>query len=328
MATRKAPDGEDENPAKRQRFMQSQDAVVEPAEAKNTAPSLDDILLDTLVKALSYLSPEDMNAFAMCSRRCREARSNESLNQIRTGVIVCSEQSSTRSIFKAILSGGWNTAFSGNRTHLRIENIEHIEFDPIASLAGTTQTEARLEGVTSLTLSSSPNRRVAVDGLQFLSILPNLKEINFGHVMVSTIHPCWSLGNHCHPKLSITGTGSENCLELTGFGLNNSQNVTELYLDGAHLLSTLPEVVTRMLLESDGIPTFVLVAYRRLERLSLKGTTWGSRSSLRPQKENLSQSMLMKIARKHPTLRWLRSDLSAENMEILKNERPDITLVS
>ena len=36
----------------------------------------------------------------------------------------------------------------------------------------------------------------------------------------------------------------------------------------------------------------------------------------------------MKMVRLHPTLKWLRSDLTAENVAILQQERPDVTFVS
>jgi len=44
--------------------------------------------------------------------------------------------------------------------------------------------------------------------------------------------------------------------------------------------------------------------------------------------ERIPQDMLMKMVRHHPTLRWLRSDLTPENVAILQQERPDITFVS
>jgi hypothetical protein len=37
--------------------------------------------------------------------------------------------------------------------------------------------------------------------------------------------------------------------------------------------------------------------------------------------------MIMKMVRRHPALKWLRSDL-AENVSILQQERPDITFAS
>ena len=40
------------------------------------------------------------------------------------------------------------------------------------------------------------------------------------------------------------------------------------------------------------------------------------------------QEMLIKMVRLHPTLRWLRSDLTKENIAMLQQERPEITFVS
>jgi hypothetical protein len=42
----------------------------------------------------------------------------------------------------------------------------------------------------------------------------------------------------------------------------------------------------------------------------------------------ITQGMLMKMVQLSPTLRWLRSNLTNENVEILRRERPDVTFVS
>jgi hypothetical protein len=38
--------------------------------------------------------------------------------------------------------------------------------------------------------------------------------------------------------------------------------------------------------------------------------------------------MLIKMVRNNRTLQWLRSDLLAENVAMLQQERPDVTLIS
>ena len=48
---------------------------------------------------LGFLSAEDLNSFAICSRRCREARSSPSLDQTRTGTIICSQNTSVLKIY-------------------------------------------------------------------------------------------------------------------------------------------------------------------------------------------------------------------------------------
>lgn len=64
---------------------------------------------------------------------------------------------------------------------------------------------------------------------------------------------------------------------------------------------------------------------QQLERLSLKDAHWWCGEV----REWLPQSMLIKIVRHHRSLRWFRSDLTAEeNIEVLKREHPLITFVT
>ena len=72
---------------------------------------------------------------------------------------------------------------------------------------------------------------------------------------------------------------------------------------------------------------YLLMCCKHLERLSLKDVTWHIDGTSLPR-EPIPQEMLMKMVRRHPTLRWLQSDLTPENVAILKQERPEITFVS
>jgi hypothetical protein len=63
----------------------------------------------------------------------------------------------------------------------------------------------------------------------------------------------------------------------------------------------------------------------RLERVSVRGGCWSVPclpASL------LCQEVLIRFVRNAPNLRWFRSDLTPENVAMLKAERPDVTFVS
>ena len=80
-----------------------------------------------------------------------------------------------------------------------------------------------------------------------------------------------------------------------------------------------------------GRRNFILRHCTNLERLSIKRATWCTVDRDHHQETScgpLPQEMLMKMVRFHPTLRWLRSDLTQENVDIFKQERPDITFVT
>lgn len=82
---------------------------------------------------------------------------------------------------------------------------------------------------------------------------------------------------------------------------------------------------------------YLLMKCLRLEYLSIKGVKvvtdpdWDILATHEPNwtiNEPLAQDIIVEVARRHPALRWLRSDQSAENVEMLKQEWPEITFVS
>lgn len=72
---------------------------------------------------------------------------------------------------------------------------------------------------------------------------------------------------------------------------------------------------------------YMFFFYSRVERLSIKNATW---HCMEQPTEHwpVPQEMLIKMVRRHPTLRWLRSDLTSDNIAMLKQERTEITFVS
>lgn len=130
------------------------------------------------------------------------------------------------------------------------------------------------------------------------------------------------------PKLArITAVCSDKCLYARGHGLKNARNLTELILDGSLLVLSARETIRHYepaARNAGEVNTFLFCMLVNLERVSIKNATCGRRSYHRP----ISELMLIKMARNHPNLRWLRSDLSKENVAMLKSQLPEITFVS
>jgi hypothetical protein len=71
---------------------------------------------------------------------------------------------------------------------------------------------------------------------------------------------------------------------------------------------------------------YLLYRCSHLKCLSIMNATWsfpGSETS-----NPVTQEMLLKMVRHHPTLRWLQSDLTQENITMPQEEKPEITFVS
>ena len=73
---------------------------------------------------------------------------------------------------------------------------------------------------------------------------------------------------------------------------------------------------------------YVMMCCTGLTRLSIKNATWCPEGDNPTEIFPVSQEMLIKMVRNNPTLQWLRSDLSAENVAMLQQERPNVTFVS
>jgi hypothetical protein len=66
-----------------------------------------------------------------------------------------------------------------------------------------------------------------------------------------------------------------------------------------------------------------------LERVSIKGAKYKRKGQqIEPEPISIPQLWLIKFARRATSLRWLRSDLTPENVAMLKRERPDVEFVS
>jgi hypothetical protein len=69
----------------------------------------------------------------------------------------------------------------------------------------------------------------------------------------------------------------------------------------------------------------MLMRCKHLERLSIKNSTYFQNGK---EVQLVPQGMIIKFVRHTPTLRWLRSDLTEENVAMLQQERPAITFVT
>lgn len=302
-----------------------------PGAAAPTA-SFDFLNNDCVVNILAYLHIEEMDTVAMCSRACREARSNKSLDQTRTGIIKCRENTSIAVFIRTITDNGWNkdfagTAFTENRTRLKIEGFERLSRAPLTlTNARGRAHRALLDGVTSLDLSLAPqaiNRTVKYIPLKTIArILPNLEELNLSYVEIEDGSESAILSKFSEnfPGVrSLTWEGAHGSIDVYGFNLRNSNMLTKLYIDGAHIyLSRESSRRARRLADDGRRFLFCLCSRPSLEQVSIRGVTTEEEGAIAPQP--LGQERIIKFVRNTPSLRWLRSDLT--------QERPEVTFVS
>jgi len=325
-----ASTSDEETPRKRQRLEAASDSCI----SSSRTLTFYDINRDCMLLILSFLSNDDMDSFSVCSRDCYEVRSDESLNQTRTGTILWRETTTANALYDTIARRGWRSVFRGNRTRLRVEGIEKLRL-PLDFFTTDDERAAKLPGVTCLDLSCDPSdermREKTLYVIRLILILPNLQNMDLSYVTVSPIG--MMISNTCPNLTRLTWKGCNGSLVLTGEALK-LPNLTELYLDDSRFsLFTVP-LESREARDFEDEPTngsttnfFMWMYCSGLERLSMRNAKWDAI----PRNEvplPITQEMLIKFVRNTPTLRWLRSDLAEDSIAILKRERPEVTFVS
>lgn len=338
-------------------------------------PSLDDVNDDCLRLILKHLPANDLNSMAMCGRHYRAARSHESLDQARTGTILCSTNTSLTTIYDALVKQGMNQA--RNRSTLKLVNIENVP--PLVEGTGVGRV---IPHICSLAVSFRHPfvRTVWHQTLEaIIKMLPNLEEIDFADMICHGFQFC-NIERDCRMLKRFSWSGSFGTMRLNGGNFAESSSaVTELYLDDTefshdgwhdgcsesllllheedvdldedifHLYGRRPEyhhgdedddenhniafeqeedqllLMPEEVEDLGGENRYMFRQCRHLQRLSITNATW--RDGLQPRQQ-VTQDMLIDVARHHPTLRWLKSDLTEENIAMIQREKPEMIFVS
>lgn len=342
MATRKLSFEDEENSAnKRQRVEGIQPPV---------AASFDSLNNDCLVHIMSFLSNDDMNTLAVCTRECRQARNSESLDQTRTATIICSRAKASTCITLCAALKKASDVLTTKYTRFKVIGLETLDDEDVR--LPNVYRRYRIASVTALELALNPNE-ARTDGLPVVSGTPLLLLRSFFRNVTELVLKDMSFVNEGHylngirllsPNTSQSSLARLEChnvapLYLAPYGvLNDPYRFREINFDNCCLvlMNSCDDFPTSFhqrylfALGNDGNGHFILKHCLSCRRLSIKDTTWcpSYNADHRAQEAPLSQAWLVKMVRNLPALRWLRSDLSPENVAMLQQERPEIMFVS
>lgn len=278
---------------------------------------------DCLLNILSYATRDELNSTVVfVSKRFRNLRAHESLDQEREATIVLKMEYCLLTLSQAIFDNNWDLVFQGNYTSLQIVNLWVRDDDndrfqlSVRWTPLTNVKKLRLTGYSEVHHAPSLWR-----------LFPNLEELDLTNKAIERAHIFFrGLVRACPHLTKLTWNYERECspsnLNISGADFCKGLALTELDLDSCWF-------------DLYGLPGrtgdfYMFMHCSCLERLSMKGAMIQFHSSvgLSYHRMNIPQGMLIEMVRRHPTLRWLRSDLSAENVAMLREERPDITFVS
>jgi len=215
-----------------------------------------------------------------------------------------------------------------------------LEEEEDMSFTWAIQEHQSLEHITTLELAlntkeSNVGGRIDCTKLGFLSHrLPNVSHLVLNRVPTADTHLLFRLFPNVH---QVAWSGGILQLSGVGVGFLLAQSLTELMLDGCHLVFNVSgnmdnhreALLNEFSNNALGTDIYIFEACGNLERLSMKNATWSTSCSERAlPAESIPQEMLVKMVRCHPRLRWLKSDLTQENVTMLQQEKPEITFVT
>lgn len=301
---------------------------------------------DCVVHILSFLPTEHLNhVVVLVNHRLAQVRNNPSLDQTRIATITCTSNGLTVNDLCNVISNEWHESFDphSNNCVLKI-----VSMDKLKLLAGQElnmvdlskipeRRDDRLQSVTSLDLSTDVGKQQQVktsttlhihDICSVARLFPNLQEVDLSYIQ-TTPSVMSAISIYGTPLTKIKWNGARHASLLPPlFTSRHASQLVELHLENAQITSLYgPLHVNESMLNDnpENCESYLWKHCPRLERVSIKGATINLYSSS-PLK--ITQNMLMKLVRYHPTLRYLKSDLTNANICMLQKERPEITLVN
>ena len=116
------------------------------------------------------------------------------------------------------------------------------------------------------------------------------------------------------------------CVSVDGQDMRQARNLKEIDMDGACFHGSITKFADLDDDKHSHIFLFHKLHSNVLETVSIKNVR--SRHSYRTRTHTLPQNALIKFIRNAPmSLRWFRSDLFQDNIDMLRSERPEIEFV-
>ena len=218
--------------------------------------------------------------------------------------------------------------------------VPSIEIDKIISYythKGTPK-YVEMDWILSLDMSVSTLKQIFCNLAEYLSlILPKLREIDLtntcGPIMLVALR---SFSRRCPHLEKVTWNNIDMYVfvKLNGDDMrfSNIGNLKEITMDNSNLCcSSADRGIDKMLALGNHRDTFLFHrCSNALESVSIRNakcfsTKFNYRNSYLFM---LPQNALIKFVRSVPSLRWFRSDLTPENMDMLRLERPEIELLN
>jgi hypothetical protein len=314
-----------------------------PTNDNDIITGFDDVPAECNVRILQFLDVDELANIAQVSHRFHENSLDPSLPQNRTATLACvrrwDESTGTFSasplllmqklIDKAVLDQCWRF------TKIKIVGHNLLENITIPEVRDMLPNTRMLHHVRVLDLSFPSNAvqrdtnfKDCVPAL-LASAMPCLVEIDLSNAGV-TESALGYFAYECPGLEKVTWNNHHANTQMSGEALIDCEHLTEIYMDDSVFTYDVGESPLILALTGQWVSYSIFCdCSTNLVRVSLKNAKCREpRAFLSPgPAETFPQIGLVKFVRNTPSLRWFGSDLSPENVAILRAERPEVTYV-
>jgi hypothetical protein len=319
--------------------------------------------IDVVTRILEFVaeSSEELNTCAMISRVFRLSRSDPRFEQTRTGTIIL--KTSVENIPPEVWQRWDQQVFTGNRVRL-VAILTQLPGRDTFYSSSSNELPFALTNVREVILQWDSSVKVPESLVErehggqgavgfFKTILPNLDILDIGALAETTIDIGLlnSPGNALfNSRVSVFRCTAEVVDHQCNFSLmqpdvfqvdDGMTSLRELHIDpfGVYFRHQSPPIIAYCKENSqlqqeewfgtiysyNGLDWVLLQEFPNLERVTLKHATYLNRDFGVPDYwKQLPQEALIKFVRHTPKLRWFCSDLTQENIAILKEEHPEV----
>lgn len=290
-----------------------------------------DVPVDCRLLTASYLDAMDLSSLKQVNRRMHDDLTHVQgeilLRSQRTWILDC--QDSIESLLKkllALLTNSKKPAFQHIRgLYIRLihpKQIKTMLLDPIKEFIANKE----LTQITSLHMEivGTPTKFQAKTNMikAMCLVLPRLHNLNLHNIPI---------GRSMLDDLSFRFRSLRRirlyCHQVYTKGPKYGfwRSLKELAIADHSLFFKNPKSILEEEEEDDEHYDIFKYCRKRLEKISIKHVRvlYGCK-----QYGPLSQTALVKLVRSTPQLRWFRSDLTPQNIQMLQQERPEITFIS
>jgi hypothetical protein len=307
-----------------------------------------DIPIPIILEIISWIDQETLVNLSLVSKQMHGIIRNEPGNKNKIISVFEIRGSSTLKLFQNLCG-----YFMDEKTKKRLQSYHVMTFkDPyrfntdasLFKLRGMLeQYDIQMNGITSLNFPSSPG--LYSSNFELLSsvmkILPKLREVDLSGTVINT-SIINELSNNCRllEKVVISFKNIfSDLINLSGLAMSDSRYLKEIHMNNIDFFIRLRDKDKISDLNNHRNVFIFHHCCKSLERVSILDMDVSFFDDEIDDYEidydddgrydsTFIQNVLIKFVRNVPSLRWFRSDLTSENMTMLRMERPEIELLN